>query len=68
MIRELKSGDRVRVTIRNRRVAYEAGDKGTVLWAPTVSSTEQRFYLVSMDKDGPGHGVTFAPEQIEPDA
>jgi hypothetical protein len=28
----------------------------------------QPYYLVSMDKDGPGNGVTFTAREIERDA
>jgi len=43
------------------------GDKGTVLWASNSSHSGQLFYLVSMDKDGPGNGVTFTAREIEAD-
>ncbi|HEY7311395.1 MAG TPA: hypothetical protein VH643_18685 [Gemmataceae bacterium] len=67
MSQELQIGDRVRVTVQGRRVGYEPGDKGTVLWEPSPSYTGQPFYLVSMDKDGPGNGITFTTGQIEAD-
>jgi hypothetical protein len=68
MSTELKPGDRVRVTVLGRRIGYESGDKGTVLWGPISSHSGQTFYLVSMDKDGPGNGVTFRAWEIEADA
>jgi hypothetical protein len=65
---ELKPGDRVRLTVQNRRIGYEPGDKGTVVWGPNSSYSGKIFYLVSMDKDGPGNGVTFTAKEIEADA
>jgi len=67
MSAELQPGERVRVTVLNWRIGYEAGDKGTVLWGADGSHDGQSFYLVSMDKDGPGNGVTFTAREIEAD-
>ena len=67
MSTQLKPGDRVRLTVLNRRFGYEPGDKGTVLWGPGTEYTGERFYLVSMDKDGPGNGATFTEREIEAD-
>ena len=67
MSQELTTGDRVRLTVRGRRIGYEPGEKGTVLWGPSNSHSGQPFYLVSMDKDGPGNGITFTTGQIEAD-
>ena len=68
MSTQLKPGDRVRLTVLARRIGYEPGEKGTVLWGPSTSPSVQPYYLVSMDKDGPGNGVTFTAREIEPDA
>jgi hypothetical protein len=65
---ELKPGDRVRLTVQNRRIGYEPGDTGTVVWGPNSSYNGKIFYLVSMDKDGPGNGVAFTAKEIEADA
>ncbi len=67
MAAELRAGDRVRLTVLGQRMGYEPGDKGTVLWVSDISDAGQPFYLVSMDKDGPGNGITFTAEQIEAD-
>jgi len=63
----LKPGDRVRLTVQNRRIGYEPGEKGTVLWGPNTSHSGQIIYLVSMDKDDPGNGATFTAREIEAD-
>ena len=68
MSTELKPGDRVRLTVLVRRIGYEPGEKGTVLSGPSTSHSGQPYYLVSMDKDGPGNGVTFTAQEIEADA
>ena len=68
MSTELKPGDRVRLTVLARRIGYKPGETGTVLWGPSTSHAEQPFYLVSMDKDGPGNGVTFTAREVEADA
>jgi hypothetical protein len=65
---ELKPGDRVRLTVLNQRIGYEPGDKGIVVLGPNSSYSGKNFYLVSMDKDGPGNGVTFTMREIEADA
>jgi hypothetical protein len=54
----------MRVTLLNRRIGYEPGEKGTVLWGPSTSHNGGIFYLVSMDKDGPGNWVTFMAREI----
>jgi hypothetical protein len=66
--RELKVGDRVRVTTRNRRETYHAGDKGTVVLGPMNSDGDAHYYFVSMGKGGTaGTMVLFAEDEIEPD-
>jgi hypothetical protein len=69
MSRELKMGDRVRVTPRSRVKGYQAGDKGVVLEGPTAyAGASDTSYVVAMDKDGPGSTSTiFAADDIEPD-
>ena len=57
----------MRVTLLNRRIGYEPGEKGTVLWGSNSSHNGGIFYLVSMDKDGPGNWVTFMAREIEAD-
>ena len=68
MSTQLKPGDRVCLTVLARRIGYESGEMGTVLWGPSTSHSGQTYYLVSMDKDGPGNGVTFTAKEIEADA
>ena len=69
MSRGLNAGDRVRVTGRNRLAGYQPGDKGTVVRGPsTATITGERYYTVTMDRDGPdATGVVFAEDEIEPD-
>ena len=68
MSRELKPGDRVRVTVRNRMPGYQPGDKGTVMRETEVGPSRQRYYTVAMDKDDPAKGgVVFRFDEIEPD-
>lgn len=65
---ELKPGARVCVTVRNRLPGYQAGDKGTVLRAAITGPSGTRYYVVAMDKNGPGKmGVVFTEDEIEPD-
>jgi hypothetical protein len=68
MRRELKPGDRVRVTVRNRVARYQPGDKGTVLRESTSSMRGERSYTVAMDKDDPAQrGAVFRFDETEPD-
>ena len=53
MSRELKPGQRVRVTVRNRVARYQPGDTGTVLRSSVLATTGQRYYTVTMDIDDP---------------
>ena len=67
MSRQLKPGQRVRVTVRNRVTRYQPGDTGTVLRS-SVSATGERSYTVAMDLDDPaGSGAVFAEGEIEAD-
>jgi hypothetical protein len=61
MSRDLKPGDRVRVTIRNRLAGYQPGDKGTVWRASRASATGEGSYTVEMDKDEKRPGQTKRP-------
>ena len=64
----LTIGNRVRVTLQNRMHAYRAGDKGIVLWGPSLpDAAGDRYYLVVMDKDANGNAVVFNADEIEPD-
>jgi hypothetical protein len=69
MNRELKMGDRVRVTARSRVKSYQPGDKGVVLEGPTVyDGAGDTSYVVAMDKDGPGStSAVFSADDIEAD-
>jgi hypothetical protein len=68
MSRELRKGDRVRVTERNRIPDYELGDRGTVLEISSLPATGERHYTVTMDKDHPAHpGAVFTEDEIERD-
>ena len=49
---QLKAGDRVRVTVRNRMHGYQPGDKGEVLREITAGPSGACYYVVAMDKDG----------------
>jgi hypothetical protein len=65
---ELKPGQRVRVTVRNRMAGYQPGDKGTVLRSSASDTTGERYYSVAMDKDDPtASGAVFTESEIEPD-
>lgn len=67
--RELKIGDRARVTARCRMSGYSPGDKGTVLEGPVgYAGASDQSYVVAMDKDGPGSTTAiFGAGDIEPD-
>jgi hypothetical protein len=65
---QLKPGDRIRVTVRNRMHGYHPGDKGSVLREVTYGPSGAFYYVVEMDKDAPSNsGVVFADDEIEPD-
>jgi hypothetical protein len=68
MTRELKPGQRVRVTVRNRVAHYQPGDTGTVLRSSVSPTTGKRHYTVAMDMDDPAaSGAIFAEGEIEAD-
>jgi hypothetical protein len=68
MSRELKPGDRVRVTVCNRMSGYQPGDKGTVLREAISGPSGARYFAVAMDKDDPTKsGVVFTADEIELD-
>jgi hypothetical protein len=68
MSRQLKLGDRVRVTARSRKEGYQPGDQGTVTHAPKVPLHQEPYYIVAMDKDGPTRtAVVFTEGEIELD-
>jgi hypothetical protein len=65
---QLKPGDRVRVTDRNRVQGYEAGDKGMVQTVASIPAIgNQLHYQVAMDRDGGVSRSVFAAEEIELD-
>jgi hypothetical protein len=64
----LKSGDRVRISFRNRVGGYSCGDKGTVRKGPRKSPLRGVvYYVVSMDKNAHAWNVVFKADEIEPD-
>jgi hypothetical protein len=67
MSRELKIGDRVRVTVHYREGGYQPGDQGTVSWVVPFSVTGGSLYVVAMDKDSAGAEGYFLAGEIEPD-
>ena len=68
MSREMKAGDRVRVTVRKRLGSYQPGDKGTVLRSSLSATAGERYYTVAMDKDDPtASGAILSEGEIEPD-
>jgi hypothetical protein len=65
---DLKKGDRVRVTGRNRMYGYRPGDKGTIVSEAVRAPSGTRYYLVAMVKDNHAHaGVVFNADEIEAD-
>ena len=65
---QLKAGDRVRVTVRNRMHGYQTGDQGTVVRQVVAGPSGTCYYLVAMDKDDPAKtGVVFTNDEIELD-
>jgi hypothetical protein len=68
MSAKLTIGNRVRVTMRNRMHGYRTGDKGIVLWGPSLpDAAGELYYLVVMEKDANGNAVVFNADEIEPD-
>ena len=65
---QLKVGDRVRVTDRNRVQGYDPGDKGMVQAIGSMPAIGDQFhYVVAMDKDNDGTATSFTSEEIELD-
>ncbi len=65
---QLKPGDRVRVTYRNRVQGYVVGDKGMVQAVASIPAIGDQFhYQVAMDKDGGVTRAVFTAEEIERD-
>jgi hypothetical protein len=65
---QLKPGDRVRVTDRNRVQGYQAGDKGMVQTLANIPAIgDQLHYEVAMDRDGGVTRAVFTAEEIELD-
>jgi hypothetical protein len=68
MGRELKKGDRVRVTVKSRLKDYLAGEAGEVITGPEfLRGDSRRYYLVVMHKGGKRLPAVFAEDEIEPD-
>jgi hypothetical protein len=65
---ELKVGDRVRVSVRNRMHGYQTGERGTVVRQLVAGPSGTCYYLVAMDEDDPAKtGVVFTNDEIELD-
>jgi hypothetical protein len=68
MSRELKKGDRMRVTRKSRLKDYQLGDVGEVLTGPEyLPRDRQRYYLVTIYKRHLTL-VVFSEDEIEADA
>jgi hypothetical protein len=67
MSRELKIGDRVRVSEHYREEDYQPGDQGRVCWVVPASVSGRSVYVVAMDKDSSGLEGYFLAGEIEPD-
>jgi hypothetical protein len=68
MGRELKKGDRVRVTVQSRLKGYESGDAGEVITGPEfLHRDRRRYYLVMVYKRGHLCPAVFAEDEIEPE-
>jgi hypothetical protein len=68
MSAKLTIGNRVRVTMRNRMHGYRTGDKGIVLWGPSLpDAAGELYYLVVMEKDANVNAVVFNADEIELD-
>lgn len=65
---QLKPGDRVRVTERNRVQGYQAGEKGMVQAVASIPAIgDQLHYQVAIDRDDGVGRVVFTAEEIELD-
>ena len=68
MSRELKKGDRVRVTAQSRLKDYQLREVGEVLTGPEYLPRDRlRYYLVMMCKGRHLTPVVFADDEIEAD-
>jgi hypothetical protein len=65
MSREIKTGDRVRVTQGSRMPTFRAGDKGTVTSGPHVYVSGAVYYLVTMDERPRADPIIFLADEIE---
>lgn len=65
---DLKIGDRVQTTRRNRQKRYQTGDTGTVLRTLKLHDGGLPYCLVAMDSDvSTSAGVLFDSDEIEAD-
>lgn len=67
MKRELKSGDRVRVSVRSKVPGHQPGDTGTVVWGPILRNGSKPYYIVAMDHDTAATTTIFHIDEIEPE-
>jgi hypothetical protein len=66
MLDNLRIGARFRVSERYREPNYSAGEKGSVLDGPRISSVNGAlYYIVAMDKDDAGRKTVFLADEIE---
>ena len=75
MVRYLKAGDHVRVTVKNGLSGYRPGDRGEVLGGPytkddilegpSTDSGIQQCYIVTMDSGSAPRIALFIVEEIE---
>jgi hypothetical protein len=64
-----RTGDRVRLTTRDFEPDYRPGDTGTVESGPHPIPSGGFFYLVTVEKDGPGAAaIVFNASEIEVEA
>lgn len=67
-LHELKPGDRVRITPKNRLTGYLPGDRGQVIVGPErATASEMRFYWVVIEKVPARSSAVFVEDEIEPD-
>jgi hypothetical protein len=68
MSQQPKVGDRVRLTTRDFEPGYGLGEAGTVESGPHLISSGESYFIVLMDKDGPGApGIILRTCEIEID-
>jgi hypothetical protein len=68
MSKELKPGDRVRVTSHRQVHGYQPGCTGIVRSGPTTDKGGKTYYGVAMDKDDAKDVTLFLADEIEPDS